>query len=81
MSDRRGLVGGQVLDFDDLRAISRLSPRATLATVERWARKIDLRYLYDARGGIFTTLDALHIAMGIHVPAEENEKYRTEDLI
>lgn len=54
-----------IFTFDDLRALSRLGPRATLATVERWAKQIGLKYAYDARGGIWTTADALNEAVGI----------------
>jgi len=56
---------GDVLEFDDLRRISRLGERAQLASVERWAKEIGLRYQYDARGGIWTTLDAMNAALGL----------------
>jgi len=54
-----------VLIFDDLRELSRAGPRATLATVERWARREGIRFGYDARGGIWTTMDALNEALGV----------------
>ena len=71
-----------VFDFDDLRTLSRLGPRATLATVERWARRIGLKYAYDARGGIWTTADALNEAVGMIVaPAADEPLYRIEDIV
>lgn len=60
-----------VLTFDDLRAISRLGERATLATVERWAQRIGLKYGHDARGGIWTTTDALNAVVGLIVAPEQ----------
>lgn len=57
-----------LVDFDDLRKISRLGPRATLARVERWAANQGIRYRYDGRGGIWTTVDALNAAVGIGAP-------------
>jgi hypothetical protein len=68
-----------VLTFDDLRAVSRLGPRATLAKVERWARSCGIRYKHDGRGGIWTTVDALNQALGI-VPAQADGAY-SPDLI
>jgi hypothetical protein len=62
-----------VLTFDDLRAVSRLGDRATLATVERWAKRIGLKYSYDARGGIWTTADALNEAVGMVVSTTAND--------
>lgn len=57
-----------LVDFDDLRKISRLGPRATLARVERWARGQGIRFKYDGSGGIWTTVDALNAAVGIGAP-------------
>jgi hypothetical protein len=54
-----------ILDFEDLRRVSRLGPRATLARVERWAAQAGIRYRYDGRGGIWTTLDAMNAALGL----------------
>lgn len=36
-----------------------------LATVERWARTIGLRYTYDGKGGLLSTVDALNAAIGV----------------
>lgn len=71
-----------VFDFDDLRAVSRLGPRATLATVERWAKRIGLKYAYDARGGIWTTTEALNEAVGMTaMQTVADTFYRPEDIV
>lgn len=54
-----------VFQFEDLQEICRPGERPRLATVERWARDQGIRYRYDAKGGIWTTLDALNEALGI----------------
>ena len=56
---------GDVYQFDDLRRISKLGENAQLATVERWAKSIGLKYTYDGRGGIWTTKDALNAVVGL----------------
>lgn len=61
------------VDYDHLRRISRCGERATLATVERWAKRIGLKYAYDARGGIWTTADALNEAVGMIVAPTAND--------
>jgi len=58
-----------VLNFDDLRRISRLGERATLARVEKWARTAGIRFLYDGSGGILTTVDAINSALGVGADA------------
>jgi hypothetical protein len=54
-----------LLTFDDLKAVARLGPRCSLARVEAWARKARIPYSYDARGGIWTTVDAVNAALGV----------------
>lgn len=55
----------EILDFDELRRVSRLGPRARLARMERWARGNGIRYKYDGKGGIWTTQAAMDAAVGI----------------
>ena len=55
----------EILDFDDLRRVSRLGPRARLSRLERWARAHGIRYKYDGNGGIWTTGDAMNAAVGV----------------
>jgi len=61
------------VDYDQLRRLSRCGERATLATVERWAKRIGLKYAYDARGGIWTTADALNAAVGFAITPTAND--------
>lgn len=56
---------GALIEYDDLRKLSRLGDNAQLATVERWAQRVGIRYQYDGRGGIWTTLDAMNAALGV----------------
>lgn len=51
------------------------APAPTLATLERWAKKIGLRYSYDGRGGIWTTVDALNEVVGIRPASNDDEPY------
>lgn len=55
----------EILDFDDLRRVSRLGPRARLARMERWAQCNGIRYKYDGKGGIWTTVEAMNAAVGV----------------
>ena len=73
---------GNVLQFQDLQALCR--PKATnpprRATVEAWARKIGLRYTYDGKGGIISTLEAVNAAIGV-TASNDDGKYRPEDIV
>jgi len=72
---------GPVFDFDDLRAFSRLGKGATLASVEKWARRIGLKYNYDGRGGIWTTIDALNAAVGLSTERTPAETYSADMVV
>ncbi|MCC4622216.1 hypothetical protein LL965_19975 [Xanthomonas cassavae CFBP 4642] len=65
-----------VLTFEDLRRLcAPIGPAPRASTVVRWAHDQGIRYKYDGRGGIWTTVDALNAALGIaHVPAELHNK-------
>ncbi len=41
------------------------------ATVVRWAHAQGIRYKYDVRGGIWTTVDALNAALGLSQATKE----------
>ena len=56
---------GPVLQFADLQELCRPGEKPRLSTVERWAWEIGLRFRYDGKGGIFTTVDAINYAMGV----------------
>lgn len=73
---------GVIVEFDDLRKLSRLGENAQLATVERWAKRVGIRYQYDGRGGIWTTVDGLNAALGISAKsADTDESYSVEAVI
>ena len=73
---------GPVLTYDDIRAIAELGSNAQLATVERWARKIGLRYNYNGRGGIWTTVDALNASLGLKADSSDDAApYDPESVI
>ena len=54
-------------------------PRAS--TVRRWAERMGIRYKYDGRGGIWTTVAALNAALGLVGQEPAAGKTRSEDLI
>jgi hypothetical protein len=54
---------GAIVEFDDLRRLSRLGDNAQLATIERWAKRVGIRYQYDGRGGIWTTVDGVECSI------------------
>lgn len=73
---------GAILQFEDLQKLCRPNaenlPR--LVTVERWAREQGIRYKYDGKGGIWTTLDALNQALGIRA-ANDDDKLSADDVL
>lgn len=70
---------GPLIEFDDLRRLSRLGEKAQLATIERWAQSVGIRYQYDGRGGIWTTIDAMNAAVGL--AREENADHYSVDTV
>lgn len=71
---------GALIEYDDLRKLSRLGDNAQLATIERWAKRAGIRYQYDGRGGIWTTLDAMNAAVGM-AQEPEPEQYNVERVV
>lgn len=72
---------GSILQFEDLQQLCCPGRRPRLATVESWARRQGIRFQYDGRGGIWTTLDALNTALGIRPPANESNNYLADEFI
>lgn len=72
---------GSILQYEDLQQLCQPGKRPRLATVEAWARRQGIRFQYDGRGGIWTTLDALNVALGIDITARNGPSYQAEDLI
>ena len=69
---------GSILQFEDLQELCRPGEHPRLATVEAWARKIGLRYTYDGKGGLVTTLDAINAAIGLTAAANDGSHYPTD---
>lgn len=70
---------GRVLTFEDLRKLCAPDgPTPRAATVVRWALAQGIRYKYDGRGGIWTTVDALNAALGV---GAQEAKLHDKELI
>lgn len=70
----------QILHFTDLQRICAPDgPPPRAVTVRRWADREGIRYKYDRRGGIWTTIDALNAALGLIDP--QHDDVREEDNI
>jgi len=71
-----------ILHFQDLQAICQPGKHPRLSTVEAWARRNHIAYKYDAKGGIWTTLDAINAALGVRPPTAAPEPhYNPDDLL
>lgn len=71
---------GTVLQFEDLQELCKPGEHPRLATVEAWARKIGLRYTYDGKGGLLSTVDAVNAALGVLSAANDEPRYDPEQL-
>ncbi|HVJ37855.1 MAG TPA: hypothetical protein VM687_08630 [Stenotrophomonas sp.] len=70
----------KILTFEDLRRLCAPDgPPPRPATVVRWACAQGIRYKYDGRGGIWTTVDALNAALGLQAAMEGRQN--TMELI
>lgn len=72
---------GPVLQFEDLQELCKPGEHPRLATVEAWARKIGLRYTYDAQGGLISTVDAFNAALGITRAANDHTMLSPDDVL
>lgn len=72
---------GPILQFEDLQNLCRPGEHPRLATVEKWAREQGLRYKYDGKGGIWTTMDALNAAIGLRPAANDGDHYNPDDVL
>lgn len=73
------MIGNSILQFADLQELCSPGERPRLATVTRWADDAGIRYKYDGRGGIWTTLSALETALGV-VAANDGNPYDAAEL-
>lgn len=70
---------GPILQFEDLQELCRPGEHPRMATVEAWARKIGLRYTYDGKGGLVSSVDAFNAAIGLTSAA--NGDHYSPDII
>lgn len=71
---------GLVLQFEDLQNLCKPGEKPRLATVEAWARAQGVRFRYDGKGGIWTTMEALNAALGV-AAANDDGKYNPDELV
>lgn len=69
-----------VLQFDDLQELCKPGERPRLATVEAWAKAQGVRYRYDSKGGIWTTVTALDAALGLTAAANDDAPLRADEV-
>ena len=70
-----------VIQFADLQDLCKPGKRPKCATVEQWAREQGIAFKHDAEGGIWTTQDALNIALGIKAANDGDQApYGPEDV-
>ena len=72
---------GSVLQFKDLQQLCKPGEHPRLATVEAWARKIGLRYTYDGKGGLLSTVDAVNAALGLSAAANDDSPVHADQVI
>ena len=70
---------GPILQFEDLQQLCQPGQQPRLATVVAWARRIGLRFTYDGRGGLISTVDAVNAAMGLGPAANDGGKYPLDE--
>lgn len=68
------MIAEHVLEFADLKRISGYNRRAD---VERWAKENGIAVKL-CRGGVWTTLEAVNIALGVTAANEESPAYPPE---
>lgn len=71
---------GPVLQFEDLQQLCQPGKHPRRAAVEAWARRIGLRYTYDAKGGLLTTVDAVNAALGLTAAANDDAPLRADQV-
>lgn len=70
-----------ILAYADLQDMCRPGEKPRLATVVAWADNQGIRYRYDGKGGIWTTIDAVNIALGVTAANDDAQPYRADDVI
>lgn len=72
---------GSILQFHHLQELCRPGEKPQRATVEAWAREIGLRYTYDGRGGIMSSVEAYNVALGLGAANDSGGHYRPADVL
>lgn len=73
------MIGERILQFADLQELCSPGEKPRLSTVVRWADEAGIRYKYDGKGGIWTTLSALEAALGM-AAANDSTPYDAAEL-
>ena len=69
-----------IVPFADLQELCRPGQKPRRSTVEKSARGQGIEYRYDGQGGIFTTIEAVNIALGVRA-ANDDPVYSADDVI
>ncbi|GHH52961.1 hypothetical protein [[Pseudomonas] boreopolis] len=70
----------EIYTFEDLQLMCGGGKKVSRAKVEAWAKDQGIKYRYDGKGGIWTTLEALNAALGLR-PLQNDDVPKMEDLI
>lgn len=60
-----------IVPFEDLQELCKPGHKPLRATVEAWAQREGIRYRYDGKGGIFTTIEAVNVALGLRAANDD----------
>lgn len=70
-----------VLQFADLQDLCKPGKKPKPLTVERWLRRQGIAFGEDAVNGLWTTVDALNVALGVKVANDEQgASYSADDV-
>ena len=70
-----------IVPFADLQELCRPGEKPRRATVEAWARDQGIALKLDGRGGVWTTIDAVNIALGVRAANDDGGRHGPELLI
>jgi len=70
-----------IVPFETLQQLCRPGEHPRRATVEAWAKREGIRYRYDGKGGIFTTIEAVNFALGVSAANDSTIEPYGPDLI
>lgn len=70
----------EIYAFRDLQQMCQPGKNPRRATVEAWADREGIAYRYEGNGGIWTTHQALNVALGLKRPGTVEAQYSPEDI-